>query len=88
VTLAGLSALFVDGKVDDRGKVVDDIEAIFEADLHVVLRSFLLHPALVVDCIGALKVEAVVVLLMMLAWDQFVGTSVILSPGQLIASRT
>ena len=69
LTLVEMSALLVDGEVDDRGEVVNDGEAVFETDPHVVLSCFLLHPALVVDRVGTFQTKAVVVLLSMSAWD-------------------
>jgi hypothetical protein len=58
-----LCALLVDGEVYEGGYVGEDVEAVLEADLHVVFGSFGAHPEHVVDCVGVFEVEAVVVLL-------------------------
>lgn len=61
--LAECCALLVDGEVHDWCEVGDDVEAVLEADFHVVFCGFFLHPAHVVDGVGVAEVQAVVVLL-------------------------
>lgn len=63
VAFVELGALLVDGEVDGGGEVVDDVEAVFEADGEVVFGGDGGHPFYVVDCVLGAEVETVVVLL-------------------------
>ena len=63
VAFAELCALLINCKIHDWGQIVDNVEAVLQANLHVVLGSFLLHPLHVFDGIGIAEIQAVVVLL-------------------------
>jgi hypothetical protein len=63
ITFAERGTLFVDSKVHGRRESINNVEAVLETDLHVVLRRLFLHPLHVVNRIGCLEVQAVVVLL-------------------------
>jgi len=63
VAFAKLRALLINCKIHDRGQIIDNVEAVLQANLHVVLGSFLLHPSHVFDGIGIAEIQAVVVLL-------------------------
>jgi hypothetical protein len=63
LAFAQLRALLVHSEVYDRRNAIHDVKGVFETDLHVVSCGFSLHPLHVINCIGTLQIEAIVILL-------------------------